>query len=332
MVSSVIEPLAVITNRHSTLNLRNDHWIDPLMAPESDVAHFEIGHAREVKDTVRRCAAMGARTIVVNGGDGTAGLVFEALLNDNTYTELPALALLPGGKTNMTAAGWNFAGNAPSCLKSILRLRRQDRLSRHFIERPILRLQRHKESTLYGAFFGAAEVVDGIKLCRKRIYPLNLPNVLSHAVTLALMFGRSLMRGKAGGRVKITDERGQSEDGRFFLIGITALDELLFGLRPVTNENAGENTGETMRGASALHYLSVREGFAAICNALPGLLQRRIAPGHGRTVRRIDSLTLRFDGAYTVDGEIYEAHADRPVTVDGKVSLRFLQLPQAAAE
>ena len=65
-------------------------------------------------------------------------------------------------------------------------------------------------------------------------------------------------------------------------------------------------------------------------NTLSSLWKRRISPGHGCTVRRIDSLTLRFNGAYTVDGELYEAHADQPVIVDGKMRLRFLQLPQAA--
>ncbi|MHB1206480.1 MAG: hypothetical protein ACYCZX_12990 [Rhodospirillaceae bacterium] len=61
---------------------------------------------------------------------------------------------------------------------------------------------------------------------------------------------------------------------------------------------------------------------------MPDLLHGRISPGPGRTVRRIDSLTLSFDGAYTLDGELYEAHADRPVTVDGKVRLRFLHVPR----
>ena len=171
------------------------------MARESGVAHFEIGHAREVKDTVRRCAAMGARTIVVNGGDGTAGLVFEALLNDNTYAELPALG---SAARRQDQYDRRRAGTSPATqsrpLNSILRLRRLGNLSRHFVERPILRLRRHKEPTLYGAFFGAADVVDGIKLCRKRIYPLNLPNALSHAAAVALMFIRSLFR--RGGQVE----------------------------------------------------------------------------------------------------------------------------------
>ncbi|MHB1207086.1 MAG: diacylglycerol kinase family protein, partial [Rhodospirillaceae bacterium] len=283
----MLEPLAVITNRRSTFNLRNDNWIDPLVAREADVAHFEIAHAREMKETVRRCAALGARTIVVNGGDGTAGLMFQALLNDNTYSELPALALLAGGKTNMTAAGWCFGSNARKSLVSILKLRRHGALARHLVERPILRLSRPKESTLYGAFFGAAEVVDGIKFCRNRIYPLKLPNALSHAAAMTLMFLRSLIA-RGSGRVKIADARGRIEDGKFFLIGITALDELLFGLRPATG------SGETRHG---LHYLSVRKGFKPIVDAVPDLLHGRISPGPGRTVRRIDSLTLSFDGA-----------------------------------
>src|SRR5262249_38992351 len=143
-------------------------------------------------------------------------------------------------------------------------------LSRHFVERPILRLQRPRLPTLYGAFFGAAEVVEGIELCRKRFYPLNLPNTLAHGATLALMFLRTLFR-RGGGRMKVVDERGQEEDGRFFLIGVTALDELLFGLKPAPGESDRRD----------LHYLSVRKGFAAILKVLPDLFQRRISPGEG---------------------------------------------------
>jgi hypothetical protein len=73
--------------------------------------------------------------------------------------------------------------------------------------------------------------------------------------------------------------------------------------------------------------LSVRKGFAAVLNAIPSVLKRRIAPGLGRTVKRTDRLTVRFDGAYTLDGEVYQARADHPVTLDAGTRLRFLRLP-----
>jgi hypothetical protein len=314
---TVIEPLAVITNQRSTFNLRNDAWIDPLVAGEPDVGHFRIRQAGEIGATVRRCAAMGARTIVVNGGDGTAGLVFAALLNDNGYRELPALALLSGGKTNMTAAGWSLAGEAGSALASIMKHRRNGGLAPHLVERPILRVRREREAPLYGAFFGAGDVVDGILFCRRRLYPLNLPTPLSHAAAITTMFARSLLRRGRAGPVDIADASGRLEQGRFFFISVTALDELVLGVKPAPAEST----------PAALHYVSVRKGCAAVLNAVPSVLKRRIAPGLGRTVRRTDRLTLRFDGLYTLDGELYEARADRPVTLDGGVRLRFLRLP-----
>jgi hypothetical protein len=313
----VIEPLAVITNQGSALNLRNDNWIDPLVATEPGVAHFKIRDADEVGDSVRRCAATGARTIVVNGGDGTAGLVFSALLNDNGYRELPALALLPGGKTNMTAAGWSLAGNPRASFLALLKQRRNGGLSRHLVERPILRVRQDTEAPRYGAFFGAADVVEGMLFCRQRLYPLNLPTPLSHAAAIAAMFTRSLLRRGRTGQVDIADASGAVERGRFFFISVTALDELLLGLRPAPAEAS----------PSPLHYLSVRKGFTAVLNAIPSVLKRRIAPGLGRTVKRTDRLTLRFDGAYTLDGELYEARSDHPVTLDAGARLHFLKLP-----
>ena len=113
-------PLAVITNRLSTRNRRAEKWIDPLLAGEREVLHLAIEDVAQVNETVRRCASAGVRTIVVNGGDGTAGLVFGALLNNSPYQDPPDVALLPGGKTNMTAAAWSLSGDAVDALQAVL--------------------------------------------------------------------------------------------------------------------------------------------------------------------------------------------------------------------
>ena len=217
----------------------------------------------------------------------------------------------------MTAAGWSRARNARKSLMSILRHRRNGGLEPHLIERPILRVRQDTQAPRYGAFFGAADVVEGMLFCRERLYPLNLPTPLSHSAAIATRFMRSLLRCGRTGQVDVADASGSVERGRFFFISVTALDELLLGLKPAPAEPS----------PSALHYLSVRKGFAAVLNAIPSVVKRRIAPGRGRTVKRTDRLTLSFDGVYTLDGELYEARADHPVTLDAGARLRFLRLP-----
>lgn len=308
-------PLAVITNRGSTRNLRGDAWVEPLLAGEPYVLHVVIERGDQVEDAVSRCAAAGAEVIAVNGGDGTADLVFGALLNGSAYANLPALALLPAGKTNMTTAGWSLTGTPEAAMSRLLAARRAGTLAAHIAPRPVLVLTRAPGTPpLYGAFFGAAEVVDGIRFCRQRIYPLKLPNVVSHATAMAVLLWRGLFASKGSGTVEVESEHAR-EEGEFFVVAVTALDELLLGLKPAPAQSGG-----------ALHYLSVRKG-AALLGALPDFIARRLTAGAGRTVARVASVTLRFTGAYTLDGELYEAHADQPLMLDASRSLNFVRLP-----
>lgn len=321
-------PLAVITNRLSTRNRHAENWIDPLLAGRPDVLHIPLTDVAQTPDAVRRCADAGARTIAVNGGDGTAGLVFGALLNASPYAEPPAVALLPGGKTNMTAAAWSLTGEAPAALGALLAHHRAGTLEAHATTRAVLSVRDGADPARYGAFFGAADIVDGILFCRKHIYPLDLPNTASHAATVALLLWRSLFAGGEARPILLRDGGPREEThpentaalpgGKLFVFAATTLEELILGLRPLPPAEAG--TG-------ALLYVSVRHTPGAILRALPDVLRRTLRPGKGRSVGRAGALRLRFDGAYTIDGEMYETRADRDLVLDSRDSLRFVRLP-----
>ena len=317
----VTQPLAIITNRKSARNLRGDKWIEPLLANEKDVAHFKIEDVGELPGVLGRCATMGAETVVVNGGDGTVDLVFAGLLNHSAYSRTPALALLPAGKTNMTTAGWSLTGTPEAALRAVLECRRTASLSQYVVERPVLGVYRGDTAPpLYGAFFGAAEVVDGILFCRRNIYPLKIPDAFSHTAAISILLWRSMLTHRGSGHIEIFNDSGLMEDGSFFAVAVTALDRLLLGIRPVP-DTSGSPPGP-------LTYLSLRTGVYPTLRALGSLVSRRVGPGPGRTVRTSNRLTLNFTGAYTVDGELYETRAGETLTLDGSKRLRFVQLPK----
>jgi Diacylglycerol kinase catalytic domain len=313
-----VNTLAVITNTGSTRNLRGDNWIDPLLAGEANLIHFKISRAEDVAEAVQRAADAGAGTIIVNGGDGTADLVFAALFNGSAYSELPVVALLPAGKTNMTTAGWSLTGEPEAALKAVLRSRQEGTLEHNVVSRSVLRLSQGPNTPpLYGAFFGAADVVEGIHFCRKVIYPLKMPNMASHIASLAVLLWRGLRASPERGKVIVQEEGGIQEGGDFFAIGVSALDELLLGIKLVSGKAAPNKP---------LHYLSMRKGLRPIFGALMGFLRSRFAPGAGRTAKRVGQLTLRFTGAYTLDGELYEATSDQPLILNGDHRLNFLRI------
>jgi hypothetical protein len=71
--------------------------------------------------------------------------------------------------------------------------------------------------------------------------------------------------------------------------------------------------------------MSLRPGTGAALRAVPRFLRRRIAPGRGLTVRRVQRLGLNFSGPYTLDGEMYIADGSHPLVLDATKSLRFVR-------
>lgn len=308
--------LAVITNRLSTRNRRAGNWIDPLLAGEPGVLHLAIEDIAQLDGVIRRCAEAGARTLVVNGGDGTAGLVFGALLNGSPYRDAPAVALLPGGKTNMTAAAWSLTGEAPDALHAVLAAHRAGTLETFAAPRAVMSVRDGDGAPRYGAFFGAADIVEGILFCRKHIYPLKMPNAASHTAAISLLLWRSLFGAGDTKPILLSQREEELPGGKFFVFAATTLDHLILGLRPMPATGHGP-----------LMYVTVDRAPMAILRALPDVMRRKLKPGKGRNVGRAENLCLRFNGTYTIDGEMYEASAARNLVLDTHDTLRFIRLP-----
>ena len=86
---------------------------------------------------------------------------------------------------------------------------------------------------LYGAFFGAADVVEGILFCRRHLYPLPMPRGISHAAALGVLTWRCLLQSGQGSDVTVHDREAPLESGRFFMIAADSGSTMMLpGLRP----------------------------------------------------------------------------------------------------
>lgn len=307
--------IAIISNHLSTRNQSDRAWLDDIVADKPWVRRFSIDHIDEIPRAITECADAGIDVIAVDGGDGTVGLVFSALLNDGPYETSPALALLPSGKTNMTAAAWSLSGDRREALSALLRKHANGTLGSTVHTQPVLTLKESGSRDRHGAFFGGADIVDGILYCRKNIYPMGWPNTLSHPAAIAILFWRAMTSGGDGGSVHVRDnDANWSEDGRFYVAMATTMDKLLLGMRP-----------DPKIGKGVMHYISLRTGAFALLSTVLNLIKRRFTHSKIRTVRRSTSLTFTFNGGYTLDGELYDATEDKPLTIDGEQTLRFVR-------
>src|SRR4029079_385626 len=84
-----------------------------------------------------------------------------------------------------------------------------------------------RERPVIGMFLGGAGLADSMLYCRDKIYPLGLPNGLSHALTaiavlVRLMFGlrASFLPPKAS-PLHVSTGHNESLTGRFTLLAVT---------------------------------------------------------------------------------------------------------------
>lgn len=318
-------PLAIISNHLSTRNQADsawDGWLSGMVADHPWVTRYVIDDISDIPRILKDCAASGTEMVAVDGGDGTAGLVFSGLLNDGPFVTPPALALLPSGKTNMTAEAWSLRGDRRTALAALLRRHVNGKAKAAIHTHPVLTVTDGDLPPRHGAFFGGADVVDGILYCRKHIYPLGWPNTLSHSAAMALLMWRAMTSGfrgdNVGGAVEVRgteeDAQGWNENGHFYVVMATTMTTMLLGVQP-----------KPALGAGPINYMSLRPGALPILSTVPGMVLRRIKASQKRTVRRTSSVSFAFDGSYTLDGELYATRADTPVHVDGRQSLRFVR-------
>lgn len=300
----------------STQNRAEKDWLDDMALNEPWIRRYAFDEVADIPDILAQCEKAGVETLTVDGGDGTAGLVFSGLLNNGPYSTLPALALLPSGKTNMTAEAWSLGGNRRTALSALLKRHRDNALGHYLNKQAVVTLRDDNDPMpRHGAFFGGADVVDGILYCRRAIYPLGLPNAMSHTAALFVLLWRALHGGKNSGTVTAAfDDTALGEDGRFFVVLATTMERVLLGLRP-----------DPLDGDGPLNYMSLRPGTWPVISTVPGLLRRRISPSPARTVRRMKTVTISSAGQYTLDGELYETRPEHPLHLSSHQSLPFVQ-------
>jgi len=317
--------VAVLSNPLSATNAGGMDEIRRVVNESPNVVHFELNGIETMDEAMELFGRANPALLIINGGDGTLGAAFASILYNKPFQEIPPIAILPGGKTNMTAADLGAKGKPIKVLRKLLKLANgggvPDRLTkRHVIEMDLGDGQRPR----VGTFFGTAGIIKGIFWCREYAYSAGIPNTLAHIFSAVKLVSSALGIGRdktlmVSDPMSIFVPGSCRIAGQYASVVSTTLNSLLLGVKPYAYKNAG--TG-------GIRFSAVEAGPANVLRALKGFITGSFGDKYlpGIHVRRTNEVRIEGTDPVTLDGEVYHPVAGKPVTLKGDKSLTFVSL------
>lgn len=318
--------IALLSNPRSTGNIAQLPRIRAFCAEHPDVFHYEVEKAGQIGEAMRTIARVEPKLLVINGGDGTVQAALTELYNGGHFRgdAAPPVAVLPSGKTNLIAMDLGIRGDPVAGLERLMQLAKSD-LSPHLVERELIALRCGPRESLpvIGMFLGGAGLADIMFYCRDRIYPLGLPNGISHVLTAFAVVLRQVVGLKASflppdpQPLKISVARDGAISGRFSLLAVTTLEKLLL-------------SGEIgSHGRGALKFVAVEQRPASLLRAFFATLVGRLGRKKmtGVHVEETDEISIEGDSSRVIlDGETFSAEIGRPIHLSPAAPLSFVRL------
>jgi diacylglycerol kinase family enzyme len=325
--------VALLSNPTASGNRALLPQIRAFCAAQRDIFHYEVERVDQIGTALRRIARVKPRVLVINGGDGTVQAALTEIHNGRHFgDDPPPVAVLPNGKTNLIAMDLGADGDPLETLEQVLAIARSD-MDRHIVERELIALSdgTAKGRTVLGMFLGGAGLADIMLYCRHHIYPLGLPNGVSHFLTFLVGFIANIFGLKNGlfpkrpDPIEVSVTRHGRLQGRFAVLVVTTLERLILH---------GAMPGGGRERAGALQLIAVERRPAAVLRVIFGSLFGRLGKARfgGVHVERSDEIRIEADRSSVIlDGEIFEASRSRPIVLRRTGPVTFLRLFAPAA-
>jgi hypothetical protein len=321
--------VALLSNPRSTGNRSLLPRVRSFCAEQKDIFHYEVEHVEQIGEALRTIARVKPKVLVINGGDGTVQATLTELFHGGHFgDEVPPVAVLPNGKTNLIALDLGAEGDPIEALKRVMEIAASD-MNPHIVSRELISLT-HGGGTarpVLGMFLGGAGLADTILYCRHNIYPLGLPNALAHAIALLLgilsvvVHRRVRFLPMRQGRLKVSVLRHGELQGHFALLMVTTLQRLLF-------KSNLPGAGAGVRGG-AMQLLVIERSLGSLLSALLAAVRGRLGRHRLKGVHLERGDEIRIEGDHSnliLDGEMFEANRGRPIVLKPTAPMPFLRL------
>ena len=318
--------IALLSNPKSTGNLAQLPRIRAFCAEHPDVFHYEVERADQIGEAMRTIARIRPTVLAINGGDGTVQSALTELHNGGHFGDepMPPVAVLPSGKTNLIALDLGAQGDPVVALEKLLRIANAD-LAPHLVARELISLSGGESgiTPVIGMFLGGAGLADIMIYCRDRIYPLGLPNSVSHVITAFAVILRQVFRWRASflppepAHLSVQVRRDGAIQGRFAFLFVTTLEKLLLS----------SEMGTGAKGS--LKFVAVEQRPVSLLRAFFASLAGRL----GRTklagvhVEEADEISIEGEASQVIlDGEMFRAGVGKPILLRPAQPLSFVRI------
>jgi hypothetical protein len=317
--------IALISNPKSTGNLAQLPRIRAFCADHPDIFHYEVESADQIGEAMRTIARIGPAVLAINGGDGTVQAVLTEIHNGGHFgDQAPPVAVLPSGKTNLIALDLGAVGDPVEALQRLIDIARAD-LVPYLVARELIALSGGETgiAPVIGMFLGGAGLADIMLYCRERVYPLGLPNSISHfitavAVVLRQVFGlRASFLPPEPQPLSVSVRRDGAITGRFAFLFVTTLEKLLLSGQVGANGNG------------PLKLVAVEQKPVSMLRAFGASLVGRL--GHtkldGVHVEEAHEISIEGERSQVIlDGETFRAGVGKPIFLRPAQPLSFVRI------
>ena len=318
--------IALLSNPKSTGNIAQLPRIREFASEHPDLFHYEVESANQIGEAMRSIARVRPKVLVINGGDGTVQATLTELYNGGHFgEELPPVAVLPSGKTNLIALDLGAKGDPIQTLERLIELARADDLASFTVDRELIALRRGgaEDRPVIGMFLGGAGLAEMMLYCREKIYPLGLPNSIAHAITAVAATAKQVLGLKASflppDSTPLSVSLSQQESalsGQFSLLAVTTLEKLLL------------STDMGAHRAGTLKLLAIEQKPRSVVRAVLAKIAGKLGPHvEGVHFKEADEITIEGESSQLIlDGESFRAERGSPIHLRTAQPLSFVKL------
>jgi hypothetical protein len=309
--------------------------ISQLVENEVDVSHFQASDIEQFTQFVIQLKQTSVDVVAINAGDGTIQALLTLMFAH--LPEMPLLAILKGGTTNMTGGDVGVKGNCVAGLKKLIQWGKDPARTTNTLTRPVLKIGwNNPASPVCGMFFGAGAIIAGQDYFHSSLRKKGLRDSIGPALSaLRLLFSLNskqqslfspLLMQLAGWREdnqsSLTKQPAILSSGEHLLVFASSLERLFLGIHPFWVANK----------QGAWYFTAVRhqqQGYSLLrlLSLFVGKPRKEMTVEQGFLSAKLQRLEMHINGEFTVDGERYATDANNQlITITLAGYARFLQL------